>query len=289
MKSTVLASVCVLLGCLVPVPASTGAPTSTVLSGSPTLQVVAAEDFWGSIASQLGGDRVTVDSIIVNPNTDPHDYEATAGDARTVAGGRLVIVNGIGYDNWASQLLAANPVSGRAALDVGNSPGLSEGDNPHQWYNPSSDPEVIDAIVADYDQLDPAGRAYYAAQTCRFETVSLARYEPTPSRDPEALRRRARRLQREHLPTARSKPGAPAPDTLELRQSGRRRHGRLRQRRRDRRPPGPRPPDQGLGLQQPERHSRGAARQQHRERPTSRSQPSPKPSPPPPSTSSNGR
>ncbi len=176
MKSTVLASVCVLLGCLVPVPASTGAPTRLV-RGSPTLQVVAAEDFWGSIASQLGGDRVTVDSIIVNPNTDPHDYEATAGDARTVAGGRLVIVNGIGYDNWASQLLAANPVSGRAVLDVGTLLGLSEGDNPHQWYNPSSVHEVIDAIVADYDQLDPAGRAYYAAQKRRFETVSLARYD----------------------------------------------------------------------------------------------------------------
>ena len=44
-----------------------------------TIRVVAAENFWGSIASQLGGDHVTVTSIITNPDTDPHDYEPTAG------------------------------------------------------------------------------------------------------------------------------------------------------------------------------------------------------------------
>ena len=57
------------------------------------LQVVAAEDFWGSIASQLGGDRVTVRSIIVNPDTDPHSYEPTPSDARTMAGSTVAIVN----------------------------------------------------------------------------------------------------------------------------------------------------------------------------------------------------
>src|SRR5205823_13143325 len=49
------------------------------------LQVVAAENFWGSIAAQVGGVRVEVTSIIKNPNADPHDYEPTAADARTVA------------------------------------------------------------------------------------------------------------------------------------------------------------------------------------------------------------
>ena len=141
------------------------------------LQVVAAENFWGSIASQLGGDRVSVQSIIVNPSTDPHTYEPTPSDAITLAGGKLVIVNGIGYDNWASQLLAANPVGGRVVLDVGDLLGLKEGDNPHQWYNPASVQKVISAIIADYDQLDPGGRAYFAAQKRHFETVLLARYD----------------------------------------------------------------------------------------------------------------
>ena len=87
-----------------------GAPADT----SGKLQVVAAENFWGSIAAQLGGDRVEVTSIITNPATDPHDYEPTSEDARTMAGAQMAIVNGIGYDTWASKLLDANPH--RAAL-----------------------------------------------------------------------------------------------------------------------------------------------------------------------------
>ena len=105
------------------------------------LQVVAAENFWGSIASQLGGDRVAVQSIIVNPSTDPHSYEPTASDAITLAGGKLVIVNGIGYDNWASQLVAANPVGGRVVVDVGDLLGLKDGDNPSPAVQPRQRPE----------------------------------------------------------------------------------------------------------------------------------------------------
>jgi zinc/manganese transport system substrate-binding protein len=85
-------------------------------------------------------------------------------------------VNGIGYDNWASQLLAANPVGDRVVLDVGDLLGLKTGDNPHQWYDPASVQKVINAIVVDYDQLAPTARAYFAAQKRHFETFSLARY-----------------------------------------------------------------------------------------------------------------
>src|SRR4051795_12309550 len=76
------------------------------------LQVVAAENFWGSLASQLGGDRVKVTDIIHSPGADPHDYEPTPADARTMATAKLAIVNGIGYDPWAKKLLSANPVGG---------------------------------------------------------------------------------------------------------------------------------------------------------------------------------
>jgi zinc/manganese transport system substrate-binding protein len=141
------------------------------------LRIVAAENFWGSIAAQLGGDRVDVSSIIVNPSTDPHSYEPSAKDARTIAGARLAIVNGIGYDNWAPKLLAASPLAGREVLNVGDLLGLKEGENPHQWYSPASVQRVIAQIVADYDRLDPAGAAYYAQRERTFETVDLARYD----------------------------------------------------------------------------------------------------------------
>jgi zinc/manganese transport system substrate-binding protein len=150
--------------------------TSSGSSGSGKLQVVAAEDFWGSIAEQLGGDRVKVTNIITNPAADPHDYEPTSEDARTMAGAQLAIVNGISYDPWASKLLAANPSSGRTVLTVGDLLGLKEGDNPHQWYSPASVQRVIERITADYRQADPGHAAYFDRQQHRFETVGLAKY-----------------------------------------------------------------------------------------------------------------
>ena len=83
----------------------------------PGAQVVAAENFWGSIATQLAGDKLKVASIITNPNTDPHSYEATPEDAKTFARAQFVIVNGAGYDAWADKLLEANPVPARNLLN----------------------------------------------------------------------------------------------------------------------------------------------------------------------------
>jgi zinc/manganese transport system substrate-binding protein len=172
---TILSLGCAAVGAAL-VLAACGGGDGNSAAATGKLRVVAAENFWGSIASQLGGSKVSVQSIIVNPDTDPHSYEPTAGDARTLAGAKLAIVNGIGYDEWASHLLSANPVSGRTTLEVGTLLGLQEGDNPHQWYSPSSVQRVITAIVADYDRLDPADKAHFAAQKKHFEQVSLATY-----------------------------------------------------------------------------------------------------------------
>src|SRR5205807_3136875 len=117
---------------------------SAALGGS-GFSVVAAENFWGSIASQLGGARTHVSSIIVNPSTDPHSYEPNASDARTIAGARLVIVNGLGYDDWAPRLLQASPLTGRVVLTMGSALGLRGGDNPHQWYSPAAVERVVHA------------------------------------------------------------------------------------------------------------------------------------------------
>src|ERR1700759_4956413 len=80
------------------------------------LNVVAAEDFWGSIAEQVGGDRVVVSDIITNPAADPHDYEPNAEDGRALAAAQVSIVNGIGYDEWASKLLDANSDGSRVEV-----------------------------------------------------------------------------------------------------------------------------------------------------------------------------
>ena len=154
-----------------------GRSQSGAAPASGALQVVAAENFWGSIASQLGGSRVQVTSVIASPATDPHDYEPTAADARTIAGARMVIENGIGYDPWVQKLISANPVSGRIVLTAGDLVGIKPGGNPHRWYSPTDVQLMIDAIVQDYDKLDPKDADYYAQQKTRFETKGLARYK----------------------------------------------------------------------------------------------------------------
>ncbi|HXA32687.1 MAG TPA: zinc ABC transporter substrate-binding protein [Acidimicrobiales bacterium] len=151
---------------------STGA--STAAGGR--IRVVAAENFWGSIARQLGGDRVSVTSIISNPNADPHSYEPTPGDGRTVATAQLVVLNGIGYDPWTQQLLAANPTSGRTVLNVGDLVGVPVGGNPHRWYDPTNVGQVIAQITADYRAIDPKDAAYFNNRRQVYEHVDLAPY-----------------------------------------------------------------------------------------------------------------
>ena len=141
--------------------AACGAPSG---SGSRSLQVVAGQNFWGSIATQLGGSHVSVTSVVTNPNADPHDYESSSIDARAFATADYVILNGAGYDDWGSKLLAGNPNDARKVLVVADLLKKKAGDNPHFWYNPDWVERVADRITADYTALDPADAAYFEQQ-----------------------------------------------------------------------------------------------------------------------------
>jgi zinc/manganese transport system substrate-binding protein len=172
--ATVVTGLALTTGCST---ASKGTAASGTAGGAgKKINVVAAEDFWGSIATQLGGDHVNETSIITNPDTDPHDYEPTAANARTIASAQYVITNGIGYDTWTTKLLAANPVPGRQSLVVGDLVGLKAGDNPHRWYSPGDVHKVIEKITADYKKLDPADAAYFDTQKNTFENQTLGTY-----------------------------------------------------------------------------------------------------------------
>lgn len=150
--------------------------SSPAAGGSGRVQVVAAENFWGSLAAQLGGDRVAVRSIITNPDTDPHAFEPTAADARAMAGARLAIVNGVGYDAWAGRLLAAGPAPERRVLDVGSLVGVASGGNPHRWYSPPDVERVTVAITNDLQRLDPRHAGYYAQRMRAFRQTGLDGY-----------------------------------------------------------------------------------------------------------------
>ncbi|HLZ69177.1 MAG TPA: zinc ABC transporter substrate-binding protein [Dehalococcoidia bacterium] len=140
------------------------------------LRVVAAENVWGSIAAQLGGDKVSVTSIISKPQTDPHDYEPTPRDARNVAAARYVLYNGIGYDGWAGKLVAAGPNRGRAVLVVGDLLGIPKGGNPHRWYAPEDVRKVIGRITSDLKQLDAGDAVYFDQRQQAFLASGLQEY-----------------------------------------------------------------------------------------------------------------
>ena len=132
------------------------------------LPVVAAENFWGSLVSQLGGNQTSVLSIVTDPNTDPHEYEANASDGRAISNAQFVIVNGVGYDDWALQLVSADGDSNQVVLNVGDVNGVSVTGgivtgNPHMWYNPVYVNNTIAAMYSDLVALRPSATSYFQA------------------------------------------------------------------------------------------------------------------------------
>ena len=143
----------------------TNGPLATVPVGT-TIQVVAGENFWGSLISQLGGNLTNVLSIVTNPNADPHDYEANASDAAAISHANLVVLNGVGYDDWATQLIQSSDTSGQEVLNVGNLNGVSVTGgivtgNPHQWYNPLYVNHTLLAMFSDLVALQPASMSIF--------------------------------------------------------------------------------------------------------------------------------
>jgi zinc/manganese transport system substrate-binding protein len=144
-------------------------------SGTPAatpgvVRVTAAENFWGDIASQIGGSHVTVTSIISNPNTDPHLYESDPQDSAAIDTAQLVIANGLGYDDFVTKTLAAAGSSSRRVLTVQKVLGVTGSDaNPHLWYWTSRLPTVAAAIAAQLTAIDPADSKTFAAGAKRFD------------------------------------------------------------------------------------------------------------------------
>ena len=154
--------------------AGCGAPNPTSPAGR--LAVVAAENFWGSVVSQVGGAHVQVTSIVASPDADPHAYEPTPGDARAMARASYAIVNGAGYDTWASRLVDANPTSSRRVLRVADLFGKKEGDNPHMWYSPEYVDQVVDRVTTDLKKVDPSNASDYDRQGTGYRTQGLKPY-----------------------------------------------------------------------------------------------------------------
>nr|WP_175801113.1 zinc ABC transporter substrate-binding protein [Burkholderia anthina] len=133
-----------------------------------TVNVVAAENFYGDVASQIGGRHVAVTSILSNPDQDPHLFEASPKTARALQHAQVVIYNGADYDPWMGKLLSASKQAGRATIVVADLVGKKPGDNPHLWYDPATMPAAARAIATELGRADPANKAEYDANLQKF-------------------------------------------------------------------------------------------------------------------------
>jgi zinc/manganese transport system substrate-binding protein len=138
------------------------------------IALVAAENFYGNVAQQIGGDRVSVISILSNPDQDPHLFEASPAIIRQVAAAQIVVYNGADYDPWIEKLLKVMPRAGRVAIAAADLVNRKAGDNPHLWYDPATMPAVARALAAALIAADPGHKDDY---TARLQTF-LASLEP---------------------------------------------------------------------------------------------------------------
>ncbi|MCE0761423.1 zinc ABC transporter substrate-binding protein [Pseudonocardia kujensis] len=158
----------------------TGSAPASATDGK--VAVVASTDVYGSIASAVGGDLVQVTSLIDSPDADPHEYESTPADAANVARAALVVVNGGGYDDFASRLVESSGTKAPVidAVQLSGLPGAPEaghtdGDghdhgefNEHVWYSLPTVRKVADEIAKDLGTADPGNAGTYTANAQRF-------------------------------------------------------------------------------------------------------------------------
>jgi zinc/manganese transport system substrate-binding protein len=170
-------------GAATPSPSSAGASSavgSPAIGGGapvdsgPPLAVIGTENFYADLLTQIGGPRVRATSFLNDPNADPHAFESSPQDAALVADASLVIVNGLGYDDFMQQLLGASTKPNRVVINVQQLLGLPDTVNVHVWYDPATMPKVAAAAMSALSALDPQNTAFFAAQ----ERAYLAALSP---------------------------------------------------------------------------------------------------------------
>ena len=144
---------------------STGTPNES----SKVINVVAAENFYGNVVTQLGGKHVNVTSILSDPNVDPHEYTSNVQTAQKVSKADLVIENGLGYDDWMDKLLSGSPNPNRILLTGGKLADHPLPDNPHVWYGVNNMPAITQGITDALKKLDSANASTFDSNLATFK------------------------------------------------------------------------------------------------------------------------
>lgn len=165
-KSTIIAAVIAMAVASFAV-RSSGEPQKAGNPGG-VIRIVAAENFYGNVAGQLGGNKVAVKSIISNPDIDPHEYEPVVDDGIAAANANILVKNGLEYDTWMDRLISASPNPGRTVITAGGvAPNLLPG-NPHVWYGIENIKAVAGAVAAALEKTDRADAAVFKKNLAAF-------------------------------------------------------------------------------------------------------------------------
>jgi zinc/manganese transport system substrate-binding protein len=144
--------------------------SANTASSTTVVNAIGAENEYANVLAQIGGKYVHVSSILNNPNTDPHTFEASPAVAQEVSTAQLIVQNGVGYDSWIGKIEAASPNAQRRVIVVQHLLGLPDNTpNPHLWYDPRTMPAAARAMAADLSALQPAHKAYFQANLAAFD------------------------------------------------------------------------------------------------------------------------
>jgi len=150
---------------------ASGAPAASASSTkSGVINAVGAENEYANVLSQIGGKYVKVSSILNNPNTDPHTFEASTTVAQEVSQAELIVQNGVGYDGFMNDIESASPNAHRKVIVAQDVLGLPDSTpNPHLWYSPKTMPAVAKVMAADLSELEPSHKAYFEERLQSFD------------------------------------------------------------------------------------------------------------------------
>lgn len=146
---------------------------SYAVSAKDTLPVTTSFSILGNLVEAVGGNRVTV-STLVGPNEDAHVFEPTPSDVKKVAQSKLVVANGLGFDQWLDRLSSAAGYKGEILVASKGIKTRQMPDkdivqpDPHAWQDPNNVIIYVRNIANVLSRLDPKGSLYYKKNCERY-------------------------------------------------------------------------------------------------------------------------
>lgn len=141
---------------------TTACGTESASSGPEgSVNVVVSINQWESLASQIGGNKVKVASILSNQNVEAHDFEPQPSDIAKISEAQIVLVNGADYDSWATK---ATKNTQAVVVNAAQEGGVKAGGNPHVWFSAAVRTATAKAYAAALSKIDAKDSAYFTSQ-----------------------------------------------------------------------------------------------------------------------------